>query len=288
MPKKEETKTVDTEVTVAADTALVKPGPHAIVPGSPEELAAYGVTPGQVAPGTEGIGKDDVKIPRLKVVQPMSKEANLESNAIVKGALYNTGTSDAYVEQGQRLPIIALACGLHRATFEERKVYWRSERNSNGMIHDPASPGGARPDGVTECAACPDGQWTGDDKRTPPECGIQYVYPVLALTDDLQELRDPGPMMFILAKTSVPAAKQINSVAKWSRLPLYAFIFDVWTQRFENSDGIYWVVNASRREKLAADDPRFGFARSVYNDLVTKDIHVELDGEDAEKEAAPF
>jgi hypothetical protein len=156
------------------------------------------------------------------------------------------------------------------------------------MIHDPASPGGARADGVTECAACPDSQWTGDDNRTPPVCGIQYVYPVLALTDDLQELRDPGPMMFILAKTSVPAAKQINSIAKWSRLPLYAFIFDVWTQRFENSDGIYWVVNAARRMKLAPDDPRFGFARSVYSDLSIRDIHVELDGDESEKDEAPF
>jgi hypothetical protein len=171
--------------------------------------------------------------------------------------------------------------------FQDRELYYRSERASNAKAHDPNSPGGERADGITECAVCPDGQWDEENNK-PPICGEQYVYPVLALTDDLQGLRDPGPMMFILARSSVPAAKQINSLAKWSRLPLYAFIVDVWTQRFENEQGIYWVVNAARREKMAPDDPRYTFAKGLYADLSTKDIAVELEGDEKQGDAAPF
>jgi hypothetical protein len=87
---KKETKTaeakVDADVVVedAGTTAVEKKQEGAIVPGSPEELQAYGVPEDGVAPGTESIERGDVKIPRLKIIQPMSKEANLEGDAAIE------------------------------------------------------------------------------------------------------------------------------------------------------------------------------------------------------------
>ena len=284
MPKKpEETKT--TEVAVAADVVVVKKEVALPVVQSEKAIAvanAYGLTPGMPAPGMEQVEKEDLMIPRLKAIQAMSREAQAddEKDNIPLGTLYNMGTGDSYVPRGKKLQLIALACLKQRAMFEDGRLKYRS---LDGKVHDPESPGGARDDDIVECAHCPDARWI---EKEPPECGLQYAYPVLVLDKDSKEFREPGPMLLILSRSNVPTAKKINGIAAWTDppLPLFAFVLNIWTRMTENDKGKFYVIEASRAERLEPGDERYQQAKGVYGALAGRTI-VTAEDDDGDDES---
>ena len=250
-------------------------------------LEAYGVIDG-VVPGAEAIETDDVSIPRLKVIQSLSAEAVRDTDQVKVGSLFNNGTDEVLALPKGKLKVIPLMLLKPRLMFnKDRKLVYRSD---DSKTHSDASPEGAREDGITVCADCPDSKWTrvGEEnyrgegeKDDPPRCPIFFTWPVLILNEDGTELREPGPLMMALAKTGVPTAKKINGLSKWSGLPFYTFILDIWTEKKDLGSGVFSMLLASRSDRMTPDDPRFQYAERVYQQLEGANVTTEFgDSED--------
>ncbi len=286
MAKKKETQTA--EVVVSADVVTTEPpAENAVVLSSFSfALEAYGVIDG-VVPGAEAIESDDVSIPRLKVIQALSKEAQRDTDPVVLGSLFNNGTDEVLAKPKKKMKVIPLMLLKPRLMFnKDRKLVYRSD---DSKTHSETSPAGAREDGITVCADCPDSRWTrvGEEnyrgegeKDDPPRCPIFYTWPVLILNDDATELLEPGPLMMALAKTGVPTAKKINGLSKWSGLPYYSFILDIWTEKDDRGSGPFATLLAARSARMKPDDPRFKYAEHVFQSL--ENANVTTDFGDAE------
>lgn len=143
--------------------------------------------------GVDTLGKEDRKLPRIRLIQPTSK---IEGSA---GQFHNSITGIQVPEF--EAVILRVAKG---------RVWWDLEYHADA---EPlcASDDGLKPregipnppDGGLGCLQCPKSQW-GDNKTAPP-CSLCYNYLSVDVNDSM-------PGLFTLSKTSAKTGKQINTL----------------------------------------------------------------------------
>ena len=147
-----------------------------------------------ITPGTEDLVREDLVIPRVRLVQPTSA---LDGNA---GELYNSLTGESQAE----IRAIILRIGKSRVMWPEG-----FERNQSPLCasNDGIAP---RPEFAGEyaerCEGCPMTEW-GDD-GTPPRCAFGYTY----LCSDVG--CDDLPFVLTASRSNLKAARTLNTLSK--------------------------------------------------------------------------
>lgn len=178
--------------------------------------------------GLEVVDASDIKMPKIKLLQPMSDEVT--TNKGRAGQFYNTLTEEA---------MDTLECSflmLGKSRIKWRKPFKRGEdpecRSFDGEYSE---------DGVS-CKTCPDCKWGNNKER--PDCGMSYTWlgAIPTASGDYQAFR------MIAAGTSFgPTRDFIGKVMNILRIggrtyPLYILKVKVTSSLEKGESGSYYVM----------------------------------------------
>lgn len=214
-----------------------------------------------VPAGFDSVEKDDIKMPRLSILQGLS-EVVIEGNAKM-GQIGNSLTKEVY---GDSVDIIPLFMFKTRAQFDiERGLVMMSRDNETvTMAIDEFAEHLNRP--VNEV---PGSEWNGDQ---PPTFSVVYNFPVL-LVDKLNQF----PVSLSLMRTATKVAKEFLSMARFSGEDMFARVYTLKSEIVKGDKGTYAlpVVNFNRR----CTDEEYEIAKKFFDMLYNrkKDIDVALD-----------
>jgi hypothetical protein len=221
--------------------------------------------------GLEGVTPDMLVVPRIKLVQKMSVETDLD---ISPGTLVNSVTKEVIVDKKKPLTIIPIINTITRLLFRPMKegggIVCRSFDGKNGV----GAPGG-------NCMACPKARWAG---TIPPECtDLLNVFVMVRGYDH------PIPITLSFGRSSAKAGKQLVNLfymqsLKTQKSPWH-FAYDVKPQEVENDKGKFWifgtVTGAGEAKKNEIEQGEL-----MYNLLKISQVQIHEDENEVEQEAA--
>lgn len=179
----------------------------------------------------------DFKLPRLKLLQGMSKECRRETDPLPQGQWFLEGNRDGL---GNEVVIIPLFQFLHRSMMIPGQG---PVCRSYDMIQGQGDPG-------ILCAECTFKDWPKDRKQGGPPCNEYYNYPVLAMDDD----DDPQLGLLTLGRTSADAAKLLNGF--WASSlgnEWYTTTYRLGRESKSNQKGTFFVATVYREGKTKGE-----------------------------------
>lgn len=237
---------------------------------SESSLPVKGIVDG-VVPGFEFLGKEDLIVPRLALVQAQSNCIDPTNDDAPKaGQFVNTVTMDVYDSPVQ---IVALVFRKAAIMFGEKLGDPMLCRSLDAIIGTPNGP----------CIQCDDyyaGPWSDDNK--PPKC-TELFETAVALYDE----ETPLPLILSMSRTGVKMAKQWRTTAKYesarTRMPLFSQVYDVKSDYVQSDKGNYFKYIIERNNKLEAAWQKF---MPLYEMLVGMyhqgKVTSDMDGENAD------
>lgn len=207
-------------------------------------------TPGDLdlPEGLEGFDRSDLKIPFVRIVQPISGAAEHAK----PGQWHNSITGEAV--DVLRFVIIRAAKG--RALWGDDLSLKAPLCASDDAIHP--RPGGQY---AGPCASCPAAMWRGD---TPPECSVTANILAVDRTNGLDL-----PFRMALMRTAYSPWKELFTRIHLARRPAWSFEVTATTAKVENQKGRYYVPRFELQPLPPEEQARY---RELYLAL----RHVEL------------
>lgn len=289
--------------------------PHASVPAARDEapLPSAGV---QNLPafmrqdadlGKENIGKDDIEIPRLKLMQGLSPELQ-EYDGLRSGFFFHPAAEFIFDAPFRAVPVF----------MDQRYILWRPRDAGGGIlaraddgIHWSPSSGEFtvqldKKDGgdtvtwrlantVAESGLANWGTMNPNDPNSPPAATLMYNF-LLAFPDE----PDLMPAVLSFQRSSIKMGRRFNTKLKTVRAPLFGTMWEFSSTEDHNNAGqTFFNINV-RSAGLVEDEEQYHAYRQMYETfsqrgLSIKDIeglqdeatHVEGDDNGAEQEGAP-
>jgi len=223
---------------------------------------------GEAARGFENVRKEDLQLPRLKLLQALSPEvADGKGKA---GDILNSLSDQNYGNELTFIPIIS----------SYSRVYWESKErdaeilcsSDDGLVPSPRVENPP----AESCATCPNSKFQKDKKtgkENPPLCTEFYNFPVLV------NGREPAGLAFSRSKINVAKRMMSKAVYAGKGMDLFGLKFKLRTKSERSSKGDYFNFDivglgyASEAEYKEAES----FYNSLKNKLVT--IHQEATAE---------
>lgn len=160
--------------------------------------------------GKENVSKDDLVLPRIKLLQPLSDELEEERNKA--GDMINSVTGQNY---GKSIVFIPL-------NHYKGRILWNDRDNGGGIVcaaqnavnpnqsgevdlnHSPVTVG-------ETCTVCKLKDWDNEAEKSEraPKCTLYYNF--LIIIEGAKE-----PVILSMERTKVKAAKQLLSLAAYS------------------------------------------------------------------------
>ena len=192
--------------------------------------------------GLEDIDREDIIIPRLRIVQPTSREA---TNGVPAGSFVSNLDGSAF----EQCRIVPLSWKKGRILFNEGDEKPSCRSNDGLMPSDRiASP-------VSECCAkringslktvCPSAQWLDD---APPACA--QTYQLCALNLDLSE----SPFLVGFKGTSIRPVKTLISFFVQRKMPPYSYSCQMSLRKETNRRGTFFVAEFGKYEPIDPPD----------------------------------
>lgn len=165
--------------------------------------------------GSEDVGADDIVIPRLELVQSLSKCRKKTDPAYIAGAeegmLYNSVTRELYGESVQVVPV----------TFKKEFLLWREQDLGGGF-------GGAYPtEGEAHDAKAA--------QEKPDEWEIVDTAQHFCLL--IQEGQDPQEIVISMSKSKGKCSRKWNSMVRLNGGPRFSRVYEVVGISDQNSAG---------------------------------------------------
>ena len=168
--------------------------------------------------GFEGIGREDIALPRIKLLQAGSDE--IASSNVSPGEWLNTLSGQSYGTQFEFIPI---SVWKSRTLFAKNRDDSPICRSADGFISV---------DGYRCMTECPhDRAWEWKDS-IPPLCAQAYNYLILPV-------EDPFPALISLMKTSLKTGKALNTLLMAARCPAWYWVYEFYSIRESNQKGTY-------------------------------------------------
>ncbi len=260
------------------EVAPTTPQTPALDLGSLEQFKAG---KGQVAEGLEVVDRSDIKLPKIKLVQSTSAEA--QKGKCQAGHYMNLVTGETYPE----LDCYLLVLGKTRVMW--KKPFKRGEeplcRSFDGKI---------KWDGSKSCATCEYQDWSkikeGENK---PACNMGYTW--LGVTQE-----GKSPFRLIASGASVSPTKDFLNTILPNKLPAFAYKVRLGSEQQENDQGIFYVITyeitgtVTPEEFVKLQETATGMRDMFMNAMQTEMENIkagEGDGElsdDAEKQGGMF
>lgn len=217
--------------------------------------------------GLEGLGRGDVRIPKLQIRQSTTNGDGVDT--VPLGSLFLSfdpsghaprrmiGVLDVQPGRGFLLPFgnsreaIARKAELRSRMFRERGLTVPDDAMSVCSSRDRVKPVD-RGHGVVSptCKGCPYSEWrTVDGRRTPPECGEDYRLVVLDEATD-------SPAVFTVRKTGIGAVKNLNTnlmIASRGKTPPAGFRLSIETVKDTDGSNTWYVPKFGPPAPLSKD-----------------------------------
>jgi hypothetical protein len=174
--------------------------------------------------GQEKIEANDLQMPRIKLLQPLSPEAEDGDNQA--GDMLNSLTHENYGKELTFIPIVH---------FKSR-IYWKPREEGGGILC--SSMDAQRPNKTEyakSCGECDKKNWDNETK-TAPECVIYYNFIVIPEGTNV-------PVALSMEKTKLKAAKKLISLAKYAggNLDMFAKKYKITTKKEKNDRGSWFT-----------------------------------------------
>lgn len=201
--------------------------------------------------GTDNIDQSDLKIPRLKIVQALTKQ----KWEAVDGEMINSMTG---INLGKSVVIIPIVHWKSLIMFDKTKVICRS---LDGKVSTTGK------DCINECGKC---NW-GDSGK--PECSKIYNY-LIAIQSEMQEaMRTKDiipPLVLSFMGTSVNTAKVINTNIKLNatrKFPIYSQTLTLFTPEVEREfdTGKAYIPEVKVGQFVSKEE--FEYLKAVFNEF---------------------
>ena len=224
--------------------------------------------------GTEDIGADDVKLPRLAIAQGLSPQVTPGDGQFIEGLtlfdMFNDLTTEIYGKGP--ITFVPVRRDVRRMEF--------TPRSEGGGLVDPDVP-----------ANDPRLQWTKSSpeltKADVPPVATVFVEFVILL---LRPGKAPEPIVLSIKSTNKHNRRASDSLTTFIKLrnaPIYAGLYTVDTKvPAKNDKGTFGVPTIKNAGFIPKDTPAgsvlYKHAADFHNALKGKVIVVERDGEDVE------
>jgi hypothetical protein len=226
-----------------------------------------GVLDAARAPGTEGIGSDDIQLGRYRLLQSLSSDV---AGGDDKPGLIKESSSGVIFKV---LEIIPLSMFKSRILFnsENRKGGPLCRNIDADLKHGSGSPD---PASNSECVKCT------YSKGFPPACSVVYNYPCIRPD---QVGKEPLPSLLSIMKSSTAVAQKINTFVmnKIPSRPLWDYVWEISGKSRDFKKGTAFILEAKMKRETTNEER--AWAKAVYNSgIAGKRIEPEFDEGDAE------
>lgn len=270
-------------------TELVKQETNPIVGFNPEvSLPDY--LKGDEKTGMEALGRDDFRIPEIKLLQPLSPEVKTFQGVAIPGEFWHTGMMKSLGKEFTFIPCI----------LKKRVVLWRPKNDQGGGILAVSDDGMNWKRGgdtrftvklkdikepivwdtrknVKQSGLLEFGSSNPNNENSPPAAVLYYEY-----LNYLPTMENASPVIQRVFKTGIESAKYINSYFLLQKKPIYVHAIKCFVDE-KSKDGNDWFV------------PRFapvGYTPKEVFETVKElanryaDLDVDIEQEDVIQEAA--
>jgi hypothetical protein len=215
--------------------------------------------------GTEGIGKDDLLMPRLTLAQPQTPLflADQASGGTMRlGDMFNNLTNSVYGKGPIRVVIVR--------RDPPKWIEFHPMDEGGGVKDFDVAPGDERT------------EWRKDENGKSKKPIATEFYEYIALLPDF------GEEMIALSfkNTGIKVAKQLNSLIKLfkTKVPIYARVYTLTSEITKNEKGtfaIWQVANAG----LVKDGGLYARAKGIFESIKDKEFKIEREpGDDADED----
>ena len=203
----------------------------------------------QTARGFENFRQEDLIVPRLRLLQGLSK-------AVTDGKGKMGDFQDSLTEENLGLEIEVVLMGLKNGA-----VYFMPE----GM--KCKSEDGMRSKNGDTCLACPYGEYWGKfhEDGTPPGCAGTKEF--VAVTRKTLQGIENRPMIITFLKTSYGLGKRLASMARLTGKDIFAKSYVLKSERMQNKKGSFATFTVAPGADLPADELKA--SEGWYNMLST-------------------
>lgn len=238
MPKQAPLATRDERSTALVDATLA------------EMLGAEG------AQGLENVGADEIQLPRLAILQPMSPLVT--DNKARAGEIVNLLTNENFGNECFIYPLLYWTSRTQWASKDlNSEILCQARDGVHGTNKDAAHAGGV-------CANCPQAKWH-EDKA--PSC-TQFKNILLVPFNDEAALGDSVPAVFSGKRASILPVNKFLSAAialrlNGKKMPLWSSMYKLSTKKESNDKGTYYVPVLERIGYITSKEV-FGYLKELY------------------------
>lgn len=215
------------------------------------------VTPDEMY-GLEGLDREDLTLPRIKLLQAGSDE--MASSSASPGEWLNTLSGQSYGTQFEFVPI---SVRKSRTLFAENRDDPPICRSADSFVSI---------DGHQCLIECPHNKAWEWINGTPPRCTMGYNYLVIPIVDT-------SPAITTLMKTSFKAGKALNTLLVAARCPAWHFLYEFYSIRESNQKGSYFVAAVRKKiengKPVPTDEAMRKTAEAFYRMMKTGRISTE-------------
>jgi len=198
----------------------------------------------------EGLGSEDFKIPRIKLIQPMNPEVQSFPGEAKPGEFWHTGAAKSLGKEFKAQVAIATKrvilwnpreAGGGILAFSADGNRWISGGNGTFQVKlkDIKQPvvwetkGSVKESGLTAW-----GSKIPGDTDSPPAAQVHYEY--MLYLPDHPEL---SPVVMGVARTGLRNAKNFNTQLAMPRQPIQSILVRIFSDTKQNDGNTYWVPN---------------------------------------------
>jgi len=208
------------------------------------------------AQGLENVGADEIQLPRLAVLQPMSPLVT--DNKARAGEIVNLLTGDNYGKECFMYPLLYWTSRTQWASKElNSEIECQARDGIHGTNKDVAHAGG-------NCAMCPMAKWH-EDKA--PRC-TQFKNILLIPFNDPASLGDSVPAVYSGKRASIQPVNKFLSAAialrlNGKKMPLWSSLYKLSTKKEQNDKGTYYMPVIERVGYIESKEV-FGYLKETY------------------------
>ena len=232
---------------------------------------------------TREVGTTDLIMPKLKICQAMSK---VSREGIPQGNYYHSTLNE---DLGKTIRIIPVDMRKNRSLFKQGTgILCRSF----DMLQGEGNPGilceGTPEERATlpeKARGCPLRLWTKDEetgRNIPPQCSINYNYPVLILDPEDPEDGPTKRAIISFRGTGAAIAKAINTMVTEQDLYWNEAVIKLSTEEKSNAKGTFFVPTATfvgNSKGMAAER-----AKRFASTINAANVRASVEAYDAEDE----
>ena len=181
--------------------------------------------------GDENIDNEDLKYPRLKIVQPSTQEKGEAKD----GDVIEVISGENY---GNTIQVVPLNMWKSRVNFDED--YRLKCGSSDSLVANNGEKAG------TKCVECSESKW--GDNNEKPVCNLQYnfaVAEVSQLKGAVENKTMLPPLVINMGGANSTAAKEIQTALRMmtrkTNRPIFAFVLELSTEKGKSTKGQYFV-----------------------------------------------